>query len=332
MPSSSSSTTREPAITIATSPVNAKYRELHRQLESKWLSAMNSTPSAEAKKSRKIRKLVLDGIPASVRGVVWLYLTDSKGRRMPGLYEKLCMRGKVAASDEIWMDIQSHFSGHIHLCDPDGPLMSLLQAYFCMVPDTEYNYSLSLVAGHVLLQTPEEDAFWTFVALMDNHLRGYFSSVARLLEIDSLLFEKALNTYDKSIAVRLFNTLQVSPLELCRNWCERLFSVTLPSSHLNRTWDVIMLFETAPILFRIGLAIISFAQPYIMNPARCRTGAEALAYLSQPPAEIFPPDPDQIVQTAMSVKLKEDELRKMRSKVEHEVRKRSVLPRTATFR
>ena len=60
------------------------------------------------------------------------------------------------------------------------------------------------MAGHILLQTPEEDGFWTFVALMDNHLRGYFSSAARLIEIDSLLFEKALNTYDKSVAVRLF--------------------------------------------------------------------------------------------------------------------------------
>ncbi len=63
---------------------------------------------------------------------------------------------------------------------------------------------LSLVAGHILLQTPEEDAFWTFVALMDNHLRGYFSPAARLMEIDSMLFEKALYAYDKSIAVRLF--------------------------------------------------------------------------------------------------------------------------------
>ncbi len=68
-----------------------------------------------------------------------------------------------------------------------------------------------------------------------------------------------------------------------------------------------------------------------MNPARCNSGVEALGYLTQPPLEIFPPDPNQIVQIAMTIKLKEAELRKMRPKIETELRKRSVLPRTATF-
>jgi hypothetical protein len=48
--------------------------ENHRQLELKWISAMGTVPSAESGKSKKIRKLVIDGIPASVRGVVWYCL------------------------------------------------------------------------------------------------------------------------------------------------------------------------------------------------------------------------------------------------------------------
>jgi hypothetical protein len=60
------------------------------------------------------------------------------------------------------------------------------------------------MGGHLLLQTVEEDAFWTFVALMDRHLRGYFSPTARLLEVDSLLFERAVITFDKPLASRLF--------------------------------------------------------------------------------------------------------------------------------
>lgn len=65
-----------------------------------------------------------------------------------------------------------------------------------------------MIAGHILLQTPEEDAFWTFVALMDNHLRGYFSPTARLLEIDSMLFEKAVFGFDKSLATRIFVSMR----------------------------------------------------------------------------------------------------------------------------
>ena len=39
---------------------------------------------------------------------------------------------------------------------------------------------------------------------MDRHLRGYFSPTAKLLEIDSILFEKAVGAFDKALATRLF--------------------------------------------------------------------------------------------------------------------------------
>lgn len=63
---------------------------------------------------------------------------------------------------------------------------------------------LALIAGNLLLQTHEEDSFWTFVALMDRHLRGYFSPTAKLLEVDSMLFERAVTTFDKALAHQLF--------------------------------------------------------------------------------------------------------------------------------
>lgn len=70
-------TTRLPAGAASTSNggtdpnIASANAENHRQLELKWISAMSAIPSAEAAKSRKIKKLVIDGIPGSVRGVVW---------------------------------------------------------------------------------------------------------------------------------------------------------------------------------------------------------------------------------------------------------------------
>lgn len=63
---------------------------------------------------------------------------------------------------------------------------------------------LALIAGNLLLQTHEEDSFWTFVALMDRHLRGYFSPTAKLIEVDSVLFARAVVNFDKPLATRLF--------------------------------------------------------------------------------------------------------------------------------
>jgi hypothetical protein len=51
----------------ASSPLNHNSIEAHRARELAWISAMK----AGGKNSKKIRKLVLEDVPTSVRGVVW---------------------------------------------------------------------------------------------------------------------------------------------------------------------------------------------------------------------------------------------------------------------
>ncbi|KAF8317455.1 RabGAP TBC [Clavulina sp. PMI_390] len=298
--------------------------DMYRQLELKWIAVMNAVPSAEAGKSRKVRKLVIDGIPASVRGVVWLYLTDNKGRRMPGVYGQLSRR-KVAATKEIWADVQTRFPDQPHLCEAEGPIMSILQAYLSMVPDTIYSYGLALIAGNLLLQTHDEDAFWTFVAIMDRHLRGYFSPTARLLEIDSILFERAVISSDKALAARLFDDFRVPAAEFCSHWFTTIFACALPPSYLPRIWDTIMFFSDPTFILRLGLAMLKLCRPFIMDAARCHSGEDARNYLIRPPLTVFPKDPDSILSIAFSLKMKEDELKKLRPKVEAQLKQRHPL-------
>jgi TBC1 domain family member 10 len=77
---------------------------------------------------------------------------------------------------------------------------------------------LSFIAGHLLLQSPEEDAFWIFISLMDLHLRPYFSSNAVQLDVDASLFAKAMETIDPVIAKKLFTDMGVTPVRVCRPW------------------------------------------------------------------------------------------------------------------
>lgn len=93
------------------------------------------------------------------------------------------------------------FPDHDHIHES---LYSLLQAYISMVPDVTYNRGLIAMAGQLLLQSPEEDAFWTFVALMDNRLRGYFAPVPVSLEVDTSLFVKAAEFADPAFAKKVF--------------------------------------------------------------------------------------------------------------------------------
>lgn len=87
--------------------------------------------------------------------------------------------------------------------------MTLLQAYLRMVPDIAYEQGLAAMAGTILLQSPEEDAFWTFLALMDNHLRGYFAVNSKQMAVDARLLQKAIETADPALAKKLYVSCRV---------------------------------------------------------------------------------------------------------------------------
>ena len=91
-----------------------------------------------------------------------------------------------------------------------------------------------MIAGRLLLKSPEEDAFWTFVSLMESHLRPYFSVHPIQMEVDSSLFERAVEVNEPNLAKKVFVDVDVPPASLCRPWFTALFMEALPSEHAQR--------------------------------------------------------------------------------------------------
>lgn len=83
-----------------------------------------------------------------------------------------------------------------------------------------------MIAGHLLLLAPEEDAFWIFVSVMDTHLRPYFSSTTTQIDVDASLFSRALESIDTAIAKKMFIDMAISPSAICRPWCAYVFTST----------------------------------------------------------------------------------------------------------
>ena len=81
---------------------------------------------------------------------------------------------------------------------------------------------LTYIAGQLLLQSPEEDAFWIFITLMDSHLRPYFASNAIQMEVDATLFGKAVEAVDPSVAKKIFTDMAIPPAAIVRPWCVAL--------------------------------------------------------------------------------------------------------------
>jgi TBC1 domain family member 10 len=213
--------------------------DAHRQRELRWISIMTTVPAAQSRTNKKVKKLLMDGVPSSVRFLVWTHLTDSKYRGVPGIYSQLVTRGKASLLAGVERDIQTCLDDQPRLRGTRGSALSLMQAYLAMVPDIQYqrgeksfcggvtipdlhaiaiSTGLTLIVGHLLLLSPEEEAFWIFVAVMDTHLRPYYSSSSVQVEVDASLFSKALEICDPPLSRKIFFDLGIDPTAICRPW------------------------------------------------------------------------------------------------------------------
>ncbi|KAF8637265.1 hypothetical protein AX17_002945 [Amanita inopinata Kibby_2008] len=289
--------------------------DAHRQRELKWVSLMSTVLPSQSRKNKKVKKLLLDGVPASVRYLVWSHVTDGKARLVPGVYSQLSSRGRVPASELIEKDVHRRFRDNPELQGPPSPILTLLQAYLNMVPDVQYTTGLTLIVGQLLLQGPEEEVFWIFVSLMDTYLRRYFSSSSQL-EVDSALFSRALENNDPQVAKKILMDMSIPPGRICAAWFTSVFVDTLPTDYVNRIWDVFM-YEGVPFLIRVGLVIVKSCRRRILE---CNDDDAIIDLLHHPPVMLLPAHPDGLVTSALNQKLKDDDVRKQRIKMETQVK------------
>lgn len=121
-----------------------------------------------------------------------------------------------------------------------------------------------------------------------------------------------------------------------------VFAESLPTEYLRRVWDL-FLYEGVshtlrcclsthlgssglPFLFRVGLALILCCRRQLI----LATSAELLLrHLRHPPPSCLPPDPEAFLSLVFSVKVKDEDVRKQRVKMEAHL-KRQTQVRTAS--
>ncbi|KZP21794.1 RabGAP/TBC [Athelia psychrophila] len=317
----------EPPPIIRGKPGEPDSIEAHRTRELKWMSLISQVPASQARKNKKIKKLIMEGVPSSVRYLVWAHLTDSKARGMPGIYVQLGKRERVQAFQAIERDAQKCYPDQPQLQTSQGTLVALLQSYLTMVPDIHYETAgLAYIAGRLLILAPDEDAFWIFTSLMDLYLRPWFSVNTSQMEVDGSLFSKALEANDPPVSKKLYVDLGISQTAVCRPWLSSLFAESLPVEYLHRIWDI-FLYEGVPFLFRIGMAIVHCCRHYMLSST---SEAAALEVLVHPPAACLPPNPEVFITLANSFKLKDDDVRKQRIKMEAQVKRQTQIRTVST--
>lgn len=297
--------------------------EAHRQREQRWITLMGASPASQARKNKKVKKLVVEGVPASVRSLVWAYLTDCKSKGVPGVFEQMTARGKESTKlAHVDQDVKRVVEERSVLGGVETSMSMVLKAYLTMAPDVRYDTGLTLIVGHLLLVIPEENTFWVFISIMDSLLRPYFSNITTQLEVDSELFGRALDVNDPQLAKKLLVDLGISTVSICRPWFSSLFTSALPVDILSRCWDM-FLYDGQPYLIRMGLAIAYCCRTKILNESN--TNVEAtLDYLHRPQPNWLPPSTEGFATMAASFKLKDEDVAKQRVKMEQQVKKQQA--------
>jgi hypothetical protein len=294
-----------------------------------WRQILAENDLVGARKSRKIKKMVQAGIPHSIRNEVWPYLANSSVRRRVGLFEELCKtsrntkakKGKELFYEAIDKDLDRAFPDHqLFIGEAStgrADLEAILKAYVHYNPIIGYTQGMSLIAGFLLILMPAEEAFWMLCALLrDVHMEGYYANTMKQLHVDGIVFGQLLQSMDAELATRLTD-LRVEPINFTPNWFLPLFNRIVPWPTLLRLWDV-FLYEGPSFILRTALGIIRIIRDPLMDTRACPGRGEALRLLMHPPQHLL--IPENVVPCALSVKLKDGEMRKLSRQASKAVR------------
>jgi TBC1 domain family member 10 len=154
---------------------------------------------------------------------------------------------------------------------------------------------------------------------MDTFLRGYFSVNTTQLEVDATLFSKALENNDPQVFKKIMAEFSISPVKICYPWFTGLFVGSLPTEYMNRIWDL-FLYEGVPFLIRVSLAMVYCCRRAILEA----TSEEAiLNVLRKPSPNWLPPSTDAFLSLVFAMKLKDDDVKKQRVKMEAQVKRQT---------
>ncbi|XP_074546775.1 TBC1 domain family member 10A-like [Halichoeres trimaculatus] len=235
--------------------------EVLRQRESKWLEMLNSWDKWMAKKHKKVKERCQKGIPPSLRGRAWLYLTGGKVRREQnqGRFQELDDQpGDPKWVDVIERDLHRQFPFHEMFAARGGhgqqDLFRVLKAYTLHRPEEGYCQAQAPIAAVLLMHMPAEDAFWVLVQICEKYLPGYYSTGLEAIQLDGEILYALLRRVSP-LAHRHLKKHKLEPILYMTEWFMCAFSRTLPWALVLRVWDM-FLCEGVKILFRVGLVLL----------------------------------------------------------------------------
>ncbi|CAF3210207.1 unnamed protein product [Rotaria sp. Silwood2] len=130
----------------------------------------------------------------------------------------------------------------------------MIKAYAVHDPAVGYCQAQAPIAVILLMHLPPEQAFWVFVQINEEYVKGYFSDGLTAIKEDALATAILIKRVSPK-SYRLLHKLEVDPILYTVDWYMTLFSRTYRAPQLYRLWDIFFC-EGVKVLFRLALVIV----------------------------------------------------------------------------
>ncbi|XP_020776490.2 LOW QUALITY PROTEIN: TBC1 domain family member 8 [Boleophthalmus pectinirostris] len=211
-------------------------------------------------RTEKIQRLVAMGIPESLRGELWMTLSDacSELDSHEGYYSSLVQKSmgqNTLATDEIERDLHRSLPDHPAFQNPTGiaALRRVLTAYAHRNPKIGYCQSMNILASVLLLYAREEEAFWLLVCVCERMLPDYFNRRVIGAQVDQSVFEELIRERLPDLADHFPDLSSLSSVSL--SWFLTLFLSVLPFGSAVCVVDCFF-YSGIRAIFQLGLAVL----------------------------------------------------------------------------
>ncbi len=234
-------------------------------------------------KWQEIRRLVLGGIPVSMRAKIWAEGSGANTLRVPGYYQDLVNNGEddQTIASQIQMDITRTLTDNIFFRTGPGvqKLKEVLLAYSRRNPEVGYCQGMNLITACLLLIMPtEEDAFWVLASMIEDILPQHYYDQHLLT---SRADQSVLRGYVGELLPRLsahLDELEIELEALTFQWFLSVFTDCLSAEALFRVWDVVLcMHDGSTFLFQIALALLKLNEKALLQ---CDTPAGVYHYIN----------------------------------------------------
>ncbi|XP_042274745.1 TBC1 domain family member 9B isoform X1 [Thunnus maccoyii] len=233
-------------------------------------------------RTSRTRELILNGIPESLRGELWLLFSGAQNEMAshPGYYGDLVEQAMglcSLATEEIERDLHRSMPEHRAFQNETGiaALRRVLTAYAHRNPGIGYCQAMNIVTSVLLLYCTEEEAFWLLVALCERMLPDYYNTRVVGALVDQGVFEDLTRAFLPLLYEHMQDLGVISTISL--SWFLTLFLSVMPFDSAVLLVDCFF-YEGIKVIFQVALAVLHDNMDALLS---CRDEGEAMTILGR---------------------------------------------------